>query len=118
MKLLRKDLQREARDLMCMSGVHVYERKIGWLPQEHFFDIVWRDRVRWSLAYPWESERHVLREVGWKLRNRVAQEEEFERAIKQGERDATAEAVKKEDDINVMTRDVCRTVVDKPLYFY
>ncbi|MFA5385626.1 MAG: hypothetical protein WC364_13405 [Eubacteriales bacterium] len=118
MKTHRDDLDGDACRLMGMSGIRVYERKIGWLPEEHFFDIVWRDRVRWSLAYPWQKERHTLAEVGRSMRRTADREEAIEQNIKKSNRDIDAEETQKEDDLNVMTRDVCRTVIDKPLYFY
>jgi len=104
--------------MMGMSGVQVYERKIGWLPAEHFFDIVWRDRVRWSLAYPWASQKHLLVEVGRKIRHRAAIDEEMEAALTKSEREKAEQERESADTLDVMTRDVVRTVSDKPLYYY
>jgi len=118
MKTRRSVLEREARALMGMSGIQVYECRRGWDDADHYYDIVWRDKRRWSVAYPWEKEKHVLVEIGRKLRYRAAQDEEIERALRKSEEEKAAKEKEDMDTRDVMTRDVMRTVSDKPLYFY
>jgi len=115
MKSRRSSLDREAKTLMGMSGVEVYEcRRM----QDHYFDVVWRGKRQCSVAYPWEHHKHQLKNLGPKIRYRIDEEEELEKMLTATQR---LEEEQKKDDTDaesVMVKDVCRTVIDKPLYFY
>lgn len=100
---------------MGMSGAQVYE---CYRLQDHYFDIVWQGKRQCSVAFPWEHHKYELVDVGRNLRYRVDEEEKLEKMLTATQK--IEEEQKKEDDDaeGVMVRDVCRTVIDKPLYFY
>jgi hypothetical protein len=103
---------------MGMSGIEVYECRIGPGLSDHYYDIVWRGRRRWSVAYPWDSQKHELVGIGRNIRYRANMDEQFEKVLRQREDAEAQQKLQDEDDKEVMTRDICRTVFDKPLYFY
>lgn len=105
----------DAKRLMGMSGIQVYECRTR---DDHYFDIVWRDKRRWSVPYPWEANKHVLVNIGLNLRYRVDAEEQFEKMLTATQRIEEEQKKDNAADEEVMVKDVCRTVIDKPLYFY
>ncbi len=118
MNVRRKVFEREACRLMGMGGIRVYERKIGWLPEEHYYDIVWRGRRRWSVGHPWDANKGALASVGLNMRFRASMDETFERMMGREEFERAEKERDDRDAREVMTREVLRTVSDKPLYFY
>jgi hypothetical protein len=118
MKYRRSYLDDQARSLMCMSSVKVYECFDGDTEKDHYFGIVWRDKQRWSVPFPWEQNKHVLRDVGFSLRYKESMDEQFEKIMSQSEQDKLAAERDTESDKEQMVRDSVRTAVDKPLYFY
>lgn len=103
---------------MGMSGVEVYESHCDPDPSNWYFDIVWRGKSRWAVTQPWDQNKYILVEIGCKLRNRAAQDEEIEKSLRQSEVEKAKREVENADTMEVVTRDVMRTVSDKPLYFY
>jgi hypothetical protein len=101
-----------------MSSVKVYECFDGDTEKDHYFGIVWRDKQRWSVPFPWEQNKHVLRDVGFSLRYKESMDEQFEKIMSQSEQDKLAAERDTESDKEQMVRDSVRTAVDKPLYFY
>ena len=118
MKSRRKEFDKDARRLMGMSSVTVYECRRGPANSDHYYDIVWGGKPRWSISLPWSSHRHELIEVGRNLRYRANMDEQFERVLRQREDAEKERELKDGDEREVMIRDVSRTVIDKPLYFY
>ena len=115
MKYRRRDLERDAKRIMGMSGVTVYEcRRI----EDHCFDVVWRGSRRCSLPFPWDVNKGMLWKVGMSLRNRDEEEKRFEKALTASQRFEEERERDNESDKEVMVRDVMRTVDVKPLYFY
>jgi len=103
---------------MGMSGVKVYEVRDGYGPDHIYYSIVWRDRERWTIKPPWDRNKWVLEQVGRSIRRTADMEEAVEKSIRQSEEAAEKQKIE-DDDINgVVKRDILRTVVDKPLYFY
>ena len=103
---------------MGMSGVRVYECKKSYNPKDHYYGIVWRDKERWAVPYPWDANKNVLYQVGLSLRYKAAAEEQFEKTMRYHE---LAEAEKQRDDESdkdQMVKECRRTLIDKPLYFY
>lgn len=117
MKSRKYNLDRDAKRLMGMSGIEVYECRTGPAPSDHYYDIVWRGKRRWSLPYPWDKQKHELVEVGRNMRYRENMDEQFEKIMRQREDFEKETELKDADEREVMVRDVCRTL-DKPLYFY
>lgn len=118
MRSRRSRLDKEASRLMGMSGIEVYEERDDWGEEHHFYGIVWRGKRRWSIHVPWDANKYALEQVGRSLRRTADYEEAVEKLIRQSE---DAEEKKKLEDADireVMVRDVKRTVIDKPLYFY
>lgn len=114
----RKEYDREARRLMGMSGVMVYERRTGPTPIDWSFDIVWGGKRQWSVPFPWEENKHVLRDVGISLRNDLYVEEQFEKSLHAEEKLREHDENEHEQMAEDMVRDTKRIAVDRPVYFY
>jgi hypothetical protein len=111
-------LDDQAKSLMGMSGVSVYERRTGYTEVEHSYEIVWGGRKRWSVPAPWDENKWVLREVGMSLRSDLYNQEQFEKSIRATEKleeDDAKEQQLMADDISKQTY---RTAVENPIYFY
>jgi hypothetical protein len=118
MKSRRKCYDADAKRLMQMSGVEVYEVRDGYGPEHQYYSIVWRGRQRWSISPPWDKNKYILIEVGRSMRRTADMEEAMEKALTRSEVEAEKRKLEDADIHDVMKRDVIRTVVDKPLYFY
>ena len=103
---------------MGMSGVKVYECYDGWGDKDHYFGIVWRDKQRWAVPYPWEANKRVLYDVGFSLRYKENMDEQFEKVMKYSEEAEAEEKRDDESDKDQMVKECVRTVEKKPLYFY
>lgn len=103
---------------MGMSGVEVWECSRGPTLADHYYDIVWGGRRRWSVAYPWDNNKSELVNVGRNMRYRANMDEQFEKILRQREEAERETELKDADERGVMVRDVMRTVDDKPIYFY
>lgn len=103
---------------MGMSGVEVYEVRHGWGIDDQYFAIVWRGKQRWSIRHPWDVNKYALEQVGRSLRRTADMEEAVEKSLRQSEEWKAEREAQDADTRDVMTRDVLRTVVDKPQYFY
>ena len=103
---------------MGMSGVEVYEVRNGWGIDDQYFAIVWRGRERWSIRHPWDVNKYVLGQVGRSLRRTADMEEAIEKSLRQSMEAEEKQKAEDADIRDVMVRDVKRTVVDKPQYFY
>lgn len=118
MKSRRMELDREAKRLMGMGGIQVYECKTGYHAKDHYYGVVWRGKQRWAVPVPWDANKHVLYEVGLSLRYRANMDEQFEKIIQQSEVDAEEQRRDNASDKDQMVKECKRTLIDKPLYFY
>jgi hypothetical protein len=78
MKLRREQYDDEARRLMGISGVKVYEVRNCDDESRWYYAIVWGGRERYSVRKPWDANRGKLEMAGWSLRSELFQREQEE----------------------------------------
>jgi len=68
MKYRRESLDKDAKSLLGMSGVKVYEVRNHPNERAWYFGIVWRDREICSVHRPWDANKGKLIFIGRSVR--------------------------------------------------
>lgn len=77
-KVRRENYDSEAKRLMGISGVQVYEVRNHPDPKRWYYGIVWGGKERYSVAMPWDANKNKLQRAGWSLRSELFQREQEE----------------------------------------
>lgn len=78
MKYRRESLDKDAKRLLGISGVRVYEVRKSADESRWYFAIVWRDRELTSVCVPWDANKGRLTFIGQNIRYGLDKEQEDE----------------------------------------